>query len=202
MITLSILANYLFLTICCLFFKINHSISLYSLTAILEIDGHIGIIWTLKQYLFNKLYFLHAQIYLLFKKNSIFLTVRCHFTAQWHYVVGDGGHLGYWQPYWNNLNIWTVFITLVEHFLCLKHKIYYHHYLSQPFAALLRQKIGFQDSPWRPYWKMAAILKFCVARVFSWRVTPIEYLCQICCLYHNLNDSSDICNYLLHYLSY
>ena len=27
----------------------------------------------------------------------------------------------------------------------------------------------------------------------------MEYLCQICCLYHNLNDSSDKCNYLLHY---
>ena len=133
------------------------------------------------------------------KKHSISLTVRCHFTAQWHYMIGDAGHLGYWQPYWKNVNIWTVFITLVEHFLCLKHKIYYYHYLSQPFAALLRQKIGFQDSPWRPYWKIAAILKFCVARVFSWRVTPIDYLYQILCLYHNLNDSSDICNYLLHY---
>ena len=28
---------------------------------------------------------------------------------------------------------------------------------------------------------------------------PIEHLHQICCFYHNLNDSSDICNYLLHY---
>ena len=37
---------------------------------------------------------------------------------------------------------------------------------------------------------------------FFLRVTPLEYLCQICCLYHNLNDSSDICNYLLHYGEY
>ena len=46
---------------------------------------------------------------------------------------------------------------------------------------------------WRPYWN------FAWPAFFSWRETPIEYLCQICCLYHNLNDSSDLCNYLLHY---
>ena len=33
-------------------------------------------------------------------------------------------------------------------------------------------------------------------RFFSWIVTPIEYLCKICCLYHNLNDSY---SYLLSY---
>ena len=114
-------------------------------------------------------------------------------------MIGDGGHLGYWQPYWKDLNIWSVFMTLFEHLLCLKHKIYFHNCLSQPSAARLRQKIGFQDSPWRPSWKKAAILKFCVARVFFLKGDPIEYLCQICCLYHNLNDSSAICNYLLHY---
>ena len=163
------------------------------MTAILELSEHSNSICILN-------FTLYMHKYISYLKNSIFLTVSCHFTAQWHYMIGDGGHLGYWQPYWNNLNIWTVSITLVEHFLCLKHNIYYHHYLSQPFAALLRQKIWFQDCPWRPYWKMAAILKFWLACVFfSWRVTPIEYLCQICCLYHNLNDSSDICNYLLHY---
>ena len=44
--------------------------------AILEIDGHIGIIWTLKQYLYNKFYFLHAQIYLLCEKTvSLWLSV-------------------------------------------------------------------------------------------------------------------------------
>ena len=49
---------------------------------------------------------------------------------------------------------------------------------------------------WRPYWN------FAWPAFFPWRVTPIMYLCQICCLYHNLNDSSDICNYLLHYTDY
>ena len=33
-------------------------------------------------------------------------------------------------------------------------------------------------------------------RFFSWKVTPVEYLCQNCCLYHNLNDSY---SYLLCY---
>ena len=194
MITLSILPNYLFFDNLLSFFKTNHSISWYPLTATLEIDGHIGIIWTPKQYLYNKFYFLHAQIYLLCKKNIISLTVRCHFTAQWHL------HDRRWRPSWILSAILKEceHLNSVEHFLCLKHKIYYYHCLSQPFAAILRQKIGFQDSPWRPYWKMAAILKFAWPTFFSWRVTPIDYLYQICCLYHNLNDSSDICNYLLH----
>ena len=39
--------------------------------AILEVDSHIGIIWTLKQYLCDKFYFLHAQIYILCKKNPV-----------------------------------------------------------------------------------------------------------------------------------
>ena len=114
--------------------------------------------------------------------------------------MGDGGHLGYWQPYWTDLNIWAVFITLFEHLLGLKHKIYHHNYLSEPSAALLRQKMGFGIArgghlgKWRPYWN------FAWPAFFSWRETPIEYLCQICCLYHNLNNSSDICNYLLHYM--
>ena len=154
------------------FFLTNNSISRQPLAATLEIGGHIGIIWSLKQYLHNKFYFLHAQIYLLFKKNTMFWTVCCHLTAQWHYMIDDGGHLGYWRPYWKNLNIWRVFMTLFEHLLCLKHKIYCYIYLSQPSDARLRQKIGFQDSLWRPSWKMAAILKFCVARVFFLKGDP------------------------------
>ena len=161
MITLSILPNYLFLSIWCLFLKQIIAFPgilkrpSWRLTAILELSEHSNSICII-----NFTFYMHK--YISYVKNSIFLTVRCHFTAQWHYMIDDGGHLGYWQPYWNNLNIWTVFITLVEHFLCLKHKIYYHHYLSQPFAALLKQKIWFQDSPWRrhigkwrPYWKFA-----------------------------------------------
>ena len=70
MTTLSILPIYLFLTICWLLFKTNHSISWYPLMAILEVDSHTGIIWTLKQYLYDKFYFLHAQIYILCKKTQ------------------------------------------------------------------------------------------------------------------------------------
>ena len=33
-------------------------------------------------------------------------------------------------------------------------------------------KIGFQDSPWWPSWKMATILKFCVDRVIFLQVNP------------------------------
>ena len=36
----------------------------------------------------------------------------------------------------------------------------------------LRQKITFHNTPWRPSWKMAAILKFCVARVFFLKSDP------------------------------
>ena len=139
--------------------------------AILEIGGHIGIIWILKQYFCNRFYF-YMHKYISDLKNIVVLTVHCHFTTQWHYTIGNGGHLGYWQPYWMDLNIWTVFTTLFEHLLLLEYNIRYHNYLSQPSAALLKQKIGFDDSPWRPYWKMVAIMKFCVARVFFLNSDP------------------------------
>ena len=89
------------------------------------------------------------------------------------------------QHYLNICYCWNIkFIIII---------IFLNHLL--PFKA----KNRISGSPWRSYWKMAAILKFCVVRVFfSWRVTPIEYLYQMCCLYHDLNDSPDICNYLLH----
>ena len=51
------------------------------------------------------------------------------------------------------------------------------------------QKITFQEN-WQPYWN------FAWPAFFSWIVIPIEYLCQMCCLYHNLNDSY---SYLLRY---
>ena len=162
--TLSILPNHLFWQFAVIFFKkqiIAFPCSLsrpsWRLVAILELSEHSNSICI------KNLLSTCTNIALIKKKqnNIILLTVRCHFTAQWHYSIGDGDHLEYWQPYWKDLNIWTVFITLLGHLLCLKYKIYYHNYLSQPSAALLRQNIGFQDNPWRPYWKMAAILKFC-----------------------------------------
>ena len=45
---------------------------------------------------------------------------------------------------------------------------------------------------WRPRWNSAW------PALFSCRVIPLEE----CCLYHNLKDSSEICNYLLHKSSY
>ena len=72
--------------------------------------------------------------------------------------------------------------------------IFFDHLL--PF---LRQKSQFRIlhgghlGKWRPYWN------FAWPAFFSWIVTPIEYLCQICCLYHNLNDSY---SYLLRYIRY
>ena len=114
----------------------------WRLVAILELSEHSNSICII-----NFTFYMHK--YISYSKNIILFTVCCHFMAQWHYMVGDCSYLGYWQPYWKDLNIGTVFITLFEYLLCLKHKIYYHDYLSQPSAALLRQKMGFQDSPRR-----------------------------------------------------
>ena len=135
----SILPNYHFLTTCCNFLKqiIAFPGSLWRLSwrlvAILKSSEHSNSISII-----NFTFYVHKYISY-FKKPIILLIAHWHFTAQWHYMIGDGGHLGYWKPYWKDLNIWTEFITLLEHLLCLKHKIYYHNYISQPFAAFLRQ---------------------------------------------------------------
>ena len=111
-----------FLTICWHFFTTNHKVSRYPLTAIFEIGGHIRIIWSLKQYLQDDFFLPTCTNISFIKTKHYFWAVCSHFTAQWHYMIGDGGHLGYWQPYWKDLNIFSVFMTLFEHLLCLKHK--------------------------------------------------------------------------------
>ena len=173
MITLSISPNYVFCWQFAFIFSKKKPIAFpgslqqpsWKLAAILELSEHLNNI-----FIINFTFYMHKYIYDL--KIIFFLTVRCHYTAQWHYTIGDGSHLGYWQPYWNDLNIATVFITLFEHLLWLKHKIKNHNYLFQPSAVFLRQRIWFQDSSWRPYWKMAVILKFCMARVFFLKRDP------------------------------
>ena len=129
-----------FLTIWCFFKQIvvfpgNLWRPSWKLVAILELSEHSSSIFIIN-------FAFYMQKYISYLRNIILFTVCCHFMAQWHYMVGDGGHLGYWQPYWKDLNIGTVFITSFEHLLCLKHKIYYHNYLSQPSPVLLRQKNG------------------------------------------------------------
>ena len=127
----------------------------------------------------------------------IFSTACCHLWQNWYYAIADGGHLGDWRPYWNNLNIWIVFITLIAHFACSKHTLCCHNNLLWPFTASLKAKNNIYDYP------MAAILKngghieiLRGPRFFLEKCPPIEYFGQICCLYHNLNDSY---SYLLHY---
>ena len=109
-----------------------------------------------------------------------------------------------WRPSWklaailkNNLNIWIAFITSIAHFAWSKHTLCCHNNLFWPFTAIFKAKKwhfriphGSHLGKWRPYWN------FAWSALFSWIVTPIEYLCQICCLYHNLNDSY---SYLLRY---
>ena len=129
--------------------------------------------------------------YITYSPNHL-LTACCHLRQNWYYAIADGGHLGNWWPYWNNLNIRIVFVTLTVQFACSKHTLCYQNNLFWPFNAIFEAKNKF--TPWRPSWKMATILKFCVARVFFLKSDPIEYLCQICCLYHNLNDSYVICS--------
>ena len=46
---------------------------------------------------------------------------------------------------------------------------------------------------WQSYWN------FAWPAVFFFKVTPIEYLCKICCWYHTLNDSY---SYLLRYYGF
>ena len=103
---------------------------------------------------------------------AIFLTACCHLRQNQYYPIAHGGHLGNWWPYWNNLNIWIVFITLIVHFAWSKHTLCCHNNLFDHLLPFLRQKIKFQDTPWQPSWKMAAILKFCVARVIFLNSDP------------------------------
>ena len=179
---------------------LRQSISRWPLAAILEMGRHVEIIWTCKQYLYDKLYFLHACMHYLWLKKIISLSVailRQNYMPC-DYMTGDGGQLGNWRPYWKNLNICIVFITSIEHLLCLEYKMCNQNNLFLPSAALLRQKIVFQYSLWQPSWKWQPYWHFAWPAFFSCKVTPVEYLCQIFCLYHNLNESSVICNYLLH----
>ena len=166
MITLSILPNYFFGQFAVIIALPGSLLwPSWRLAAILELFEHPNSIVVID-------FIFYMRKYISDLKNITFLTAHCHFTTRWHYTIGDGGHLGFWQPYWKDLKIWTVFTTLFEHLLLLKYKIHYHNCPSQPSAAPLKQTIGFHDSPWRPNWKMAAILKFCVARVFFLKSDP------------------------------
>ena len=170
--------------------------------------------------------------------------------------IAHGGHLGNWRSYWNDLNTQMVCVSLNLLSLCwnTSHIIPNNHFNPLlPFWG----KIVLHVCPWRPSWKLAAILKrsklsnssyninctfymlkthivlskwsfsgiccnflakkedfriahgdhlekwpywnFAWPALFSCRVITVEYMYQICCLYHNLKDSSKICNYLLHY---
>ena len=136
----------------------------------------------------NTLYYQTREVMLYFFLDELYILWQ-----NWFYMIGDGGHLGNWQSCWNNSNIRIVLITITVHSTCSKYTIHYQNDLFRPYAAILRQKIGLQDSPCRPFWKLTAILKFCI---FSLGVTPIKCVYKIWCLYYNLKEPFEICHYL------
>ena len=141
------------------------------MVAILEIGGHIEMIWMLV-FLFVSSTELFTCSNISLIPQIIFLTASCHLKQNQYYTIADGGHLGNWRPYCNNLNIWIIFISLTVRFACQKHTLCCHNNLLWPFTAISKTKIPIQEAPWRPSWKMAAILKFCVARIFFLNSDP------------------------------
>ena len=142
--------------------------------------------------------FLLAETYHISPKIIIW-TICCLFEAR-YYMIVDGDHLGNWRPYWNDPNFRIVPIISTVHSACSKHRIYYQNDPLRSSAAIFWQKNedfriahGGHLEKWRPYWN------FVWPTLFSCRVTPVEYVYQICCLYHNLKESYEICNYLFHY---
>ena len=96
-----------FLTIWCLLLKqiVAFPVSLcrpsWRLVAKLELSEHSNSICII-----NSNFYIQKYISYL-KKNINLFTVCCPFTER-HYMIGDGGRLGYWQPYWKDLNIGTI----------------------------------------------------------------------------------------------
>ena len=121
-----------------------------------------------KWHVHHQTYFLLAETY----HTSQQIIIFCHFNTRCYYMIPDGGHLGNWRPYWNDPNSWIVLIISTVRSTRPKHTMQYQKDLFLPFAAILWQKIGFQNSPWRPSWKMAAILKICMARVIFMQRDP------------------------------
>ena len=67
------------------------------------------------------------------------------------------------------------------------------------FLPSARQKLVFRVILWRSSLKMAPILKFCKAPLSSLRMDSVVYLCQIWCMYYNLNDYYTYLTYLRRY---
>ena len=108
---------------------------------------------------------IYIYIYISLIPQTIFFTVYFHFKANTiSYMSADGGHLVNWRPNWNHLNIRTLFISLSAHYIN-EQTIHYQHLLFRTSAAIFMTKVLFWRIPWWPSWKMAAILKFCVACV-------------------------------------
>ena len=74
------------------------------------------------------------------------------------------------------------FLTICCHFMTTKYDFKIAH--------------GGHLEKWRPFWN------FAWPALFSCRENLVVYVYHICCLYHNLKDSSEICNYLLHYMPF
>ena len=89
-----------------------------------------------------------------------------------------GGHLGKRRPHWNDQSYFP-------------HSETYHTSIPN---RLLKRLLPLQgDIKWKD---------FAWPALFSCRMTPVEYVCQICCLCHNSKDSYEMCNYLLHCTKY
>ena len=54
-------------------------------------------------------------------------------------MITDGGHLGNWQPYQNDLNIQIILIVLIQ-FTLSNHTIYHLNNLFRSFTAIITAK--------------------------------------------------------------
>ena len=90
--------------------------------------------------------------YITYSPNHL-LTPRCHLRQNSYYTIADVGHVGNWRPYWNNMNIWSVFVTLTVQFACSKHTLCCQSNLFWPLNAIFEAKNNISQYP------MAAILE-------------------------------------------
>ena len=140
------------------------------MAAIFEIGGHIEMIWTPKWYLHHQLTF-YILTHITHRFKSFFDPSAAILSKM---ILHDSRR----RPSWKLAAIlkWSKLLNRSYNINCTFYMIKTQNLLSKlsflPSVAILWRKIGFQDSPWRWSWKIAAILKFCMARVIFLQGNP------------------------------
>ena len=109
--------------------------------------------------------------------------------------IAHGGHLGNWRSYWNDLNTQMVCVSLNLLSLCwnTSHIIPNNHFNPLlPFWG----KIVLHDCPWRPSWKLAAILKRSKLSYSSYDINCTFYMLKTHIVLSKWSFSAICCNFL------